>query len=222
MSSLIKHHARPETLAAYAAGALDEAMAVVIATHVDICAACRRDVGDFEAAGGLCLEGFEPVSMSEGAQDRFWARISEAPSAAPPVSTRADNDFDLAAARPLRAYLAGGLDKVDWRPVAPGLAQARLDADGYRKGVLRLLRIAPGVRMPKHTHGREELTLILRGAYEDEIGAFRAGDLADLDGETAHAPCAVGEEDCICLIATSGPLAFRGLVGRVVQPFVGL
>lgn len=218
----MKHHAKPETLAAYAAGALDEAMAVVIATHAETCAACRRTVSDFEALGGQCLERFEPVAMSDGALDRFWARVGAAPSAPPPVSTRADNDFDLAAARPIQAYLKGGLDKVAWRPVAPGMAQAVLDADGYRKGVLRLLRIAPGVRMPKHSHSGEELTLILRGAYEDEIGEFRAGDLADLDGESAHAPCAIGDEDCICLIATSGPLAFRGLVGRVVQPFVGL
>lgn len=216
------HHARAETLAAYAAGALDEAMATVLASHLEACAACRRGVRDFETLGGLQLECIDAAPMSDGALDRFWARIGGPPDAASPASTRPDNDFDIAAARPLRNYLKGGLDAVDWRPVSPGLAQCVLDAAGYRKGVLRLLKISPGTRMPKHTHGREELTLLLRGAYEDEVGTFEAGDLADLDGETTHAPLAIGDEDCVCLVATSGPLAFKGFVGRVVQPFVGL
>ena len=222
MTELLKHHARPETLAAYAAGRLDEARAVVVATHLERCAACRSAVRDFEALGGVCIEDIEPVAMSEGAIDRFWARAGAAAITAAPPSLKAHNDFNLAAARPLRSHFKGGIDSAPWKPVAPGMAQAVLEADGYRKGALRLLKISPGTRMPKHSHGAEELTLILQGAYEDELGVFRAGDLADLDGEATHSPCAIGDEDCICLIATSGPLAFKGLVGRVVQPFVGL
>jgi putative transcriptional regulator len=88
--------------------------------------------------------------------------------------------------------------------------------------VLRLLKIAPGVRIPRHTHGDEELTLILRGSYTDEVGDFRRGDLADLDEDVLHAPLATGDEPCICLIATSAPLRFKTIVGRIVQPFIGL
>lgn len=222
MTESIKHHARPETLAAYAAGALDEARAVVVATHLERCVSCRSAVRDFEALGGVCLEDIEPAVMSDGALERFWARAGAAAATAAPPSLIAHNDFSLAAARPLRTRLKGGVESVAWKSVAPGMAQAVIEADGYRKGSLRLLKISPGTRMPKHSHGAEELTLILEGAYEDELGVFRAGDLADLDGEATHSPCAIGDEDCICLIATSGPLAFKGLVGRVVQPFVGL
>lgn len=218
----IKHHPRTETLAAYSAGALDEARAVVLATHLELCADCRRAVRDFEALGGVCLETAEPAELSADALHRFWARAGAAAPDQPPASTRADNDADPGGVRPLSAYLKGGLDGVDWRPVAPGVSQHVLDAKGYRKGVLRLLKFAPGVRVPKHSHGDEELTLILRGAYADEIGEFRAGDLADLDSGHTHSPQAIGEEACVCLIATSAPLAFRNMVGRLTQPFLGL
>ena len=106
--------------------------------------------------------------------------------------------------------------------MAPGLAQSVVPAQGYRKGVLRLLKIQPGTTMPRHSHKGGELTLILRGAYEDELGKFGVGDLADLDTDHTHSPKAVGDAPCICLIATAAPLAFKTLSGRIAQPFIGL
>ncbi len=218
----IRHHPKSLTLAAYAAGNLDEARAVVIATHVLLCADCRRAVGDFESLAGACLAAVDPVAMNDSALDSFWARAGRQDRPAAPPSTRAANDFALDASHPLAAYLKDGVDAIAWRAVAPGLSQHVIPAEGYRPGVLRLLKIAPGVRIPKHTHGDEELTLILRGSYTDEVGDFAPGDLADLDGEILHAPLATGAEPCICLIATSAPLRFKTLIGRVVQPFIGL
>lgn len=218
----IRHHPKTETLAAFAAGALDEARAVVIATHLVLCAACRTAVRDFETLGGVCLESVEPAAMNEGALDRFWLRADGARAESAVISTRAANDFDPGQVKPLSAYLKGGLDAVKWRPIAPGMAQCVLNAQGYRKGVLRLLKIAPGVRLSKNTHGGEELTLILHGAYEDELGEFHPGDLADLDDEVTHSPCATGDEPCICLIAASAPLKFKGIAGKIFQPFIGL
>lgn len=217
-------HPKTETIAAYAAGRLDEARGIVIATHAARCAECRNAIRDFETLGGSCLEAMAAAPMSEVAFDSLWLRAGaqERASAPAPVSSIAANDMPVAAAYPLSHYLKDGLDGVQWRSVAPGLSQHVLPARGYRKGVLRLLKISPGFKVPRHTHGDEELTLILRGAYDDEIGRFAEGDLADLDDSTTHAPVAVGSEACICLVATSAPLVFKGLVGKVVQPFFRL
>ncbi|HBK92772.1 MAG TPA: transcriptional regulator [Parvularcula sp.] len=218
----IRHHPKDLTLAAYAAGQLDEARSVVIAAHLRLCAKCRLAVADFEAVGGACLETVEPAAMSDSALDSFWLRAGKQEAAPAPASILAANDFALDAAHPLARYLKEGVDAIAWKNVAPGLAQHVIPADGYRPGVLRLLKISPGVRIPKHTHGDEELTLILRGSYTDEVGEFRHGDLADLDEDVLHAPLATGDQPCICLIATSAPLRFRSIVGRIVQPFIGL
>lgn len=220
--SNIRHHPKDLTLAAFAAGQLDEARSVVIAAHLKLCAECRFAVADFEAVGGACLETVEPVTMSDSALDSFWLRAGRQEAARSPASTFAANDFSLDASHPLARYLKAGIDAIEWRQVAPGLSQHVIPADGYRPGVLRLLKISPGVRIPKHTHGDEELTLILRGSYTDEVGDFRQGDLADLDEDVLHSPLATGDEACICLIATSAPLRFKSIVGRIVQPFIGL
>ncbi len=222
MRTDIRHHPRTETLAAYAAGRLDEARAVVISTHLNQCGVCRAAVRDFEALGGACLEAIEPVAMNDDSMAAFWRLAGEQIAPTPGPRLPAANDVNVEAAQPLRAYLKGSLDDVPWRPFAPGVSQHILEAEGYRKGVLRLLRIQPGTRMARHTHRDEELTLILRGAYEDEVGTFRAGDLADLDDGVVHAPKAIGDEACICLVATNAPLAFTGMIGKVIQPFVRL
>lgn len=220
--STITHHPKDETLASFAAGRLDEARAVVIATHLTLCDSCRMAVRDFETLGGVILEQTEPVDLAANALETFWSRAGEAHKTVLPASVRPANDFDVAVAQPLQRYLKGGLDAVEWRSVAPGLAQHVLKAEGYRPDVLRLLRIQPGTRIPQHTHKDGEITLVLRGAYEDELGRFGPGDFADLDGDHTHTPVAVGDEECVCLIATNAPLRFKSVVAKVVQPFIGL
>ncbi|MEO0879088.1 MAG: ChrR family anti-sigma-E factor [Pseudomonadota bacterium] len=219
---LISHHPNNESLAAYAAGGMDEARAVVIATHLTLCDECAAAVRDFETVGGAVLEELEPIAMATGALADFWSRAGASDIAIGAPSTRPANDFDLTVAQPLQRYLNTNINDVTWRPVAPGLSQHVIQAEGYRPGVLRLLKIMPGTQIPKHTHKDDEYTLILRGAYEDVIGEFGPGDFADLSGEHTHAPRATGDEPCICLIATAAPLEFKTAIGKVFQPFIGL
>ena len=214
------HHPKVETLAEFAAGRLDEARSVVIATHASQCGQCSQAIADFEALGGHMLETVEPVEMAADALETILVKAGvDANIILPEAPTQ---DIRLEKRLPLSAYMKREINDVKWRPVAPGLAQSVIDAQGYRNGVLRLLKIEPGTKMPLHTHKGGELTLILRGAYEDEVGRFGVGDLADLDSEHTHSPKAVGDEPCICLIATGAPLSFKTLAGRIAQPFIGL
>lgn len=214
------HHPKIDTLADFAAGRLDEARAVVISTHVAQCAQCAEAICDFEAMGGHLLETTPPVDMAPDALEKILARADSSANVVLPHTPALDAGPEKRL--PLSAYLKGDIDDVKWRPVAPGLSQSVIEAQGYRSGVLRLLKIESGTKMPRHTHKGEELTLILRGAYEDEVGTFGVGDLADLDGDQTHTPMAIGNEPCICLIATSAPLAFKTIAGRIAQPFIGL
>ena len=209
-----RHHPRPETLADFVAGRLDEAMAVVVAAHAEVCEQCAAEIDALEAMGGVMLEATEPVAMQADALENILARAG-AIVAAPEV--------DAAAGRSsLSAYLAGDLDDVPWKWVAPGVHQHVMKAQGYRDGVLRLVKFAPGKGVPVHSHQGDELTLLMRGAYRDELGEWRAGDIADLDRDHTHEPVAFGDEPCICLIATSAPLEFKTMLGRALQPFVRL
>lgn len=220
----VNFHPTSETLATYAAGKMDEARAVVVAAHAAACSECACAIADFEYVGGLALEDVAPVAMADDALEKIFARAAGAAMVLPAHSDIAPAATAIEKLDPLRAVLPGGLDAVSWKRAAPGLSQHVIEAQGHRPGSLRLFRIAPGVTIPMHTHSDEgsELTLILRGAYRDEIGEFRAGDLADLGDNHTHSPKAIGDEDCICLIATAGPLSFKTIIGRLAQPFVGL
>ena len=87
---------------------------------------------------------------------------------------------------------------------------------------LIMLKIAPGKCLPMHSHGRSELTQILRGSYNDALGLFAPGDVADLDEEVEHQPVTAPGVPCICVSALDAPLVFSGWLARKIQRFVKL
>jgi putative transcriptional regulator len=215
------HHPGEATLLAYAAGGLGEGLSLVVASHLSFCPECRANVAAGEAVGGSLLDELAPAELDRGARDRMLALIDKAvPSPAPALPRRAPADPLVPA--PLAAYLGGGLSAIEWRILAPGLRQSELLPHDLMGGAnLRMLRIAPGKKMPRHGHTGTELTLVLRGAYTDELGRFGRGDVAETDDDIVHEPLSERAEDCICLIATEGPLKFDSLIARTVQRFTG-
>ena len=122
--------------------------------------------------------------------------------------------------RPLQPYFGKSWKALRWRWMAPGVHMIR--APRSSGDTLVLLRIAPGKSMPVHSHGGSELTQILKGAYDDELGHFGPGDMADLDSDIEHQPVTSPGVPCICVAALDGPLQFRGWLARKLQPMVGL
>ncbi len=215
----IRHHLDDATLLVYAAGSLSEGMSLLVASHIDRCAHCQERVRQAEAVGGALLEELAPVALAPDALDQVLALL-DTDAAVPQARTPRPPVLDADIPAPLAQYLKKPLDELDWRTLVPGVRQLDLRLGG--PGAARLLRIAPGLSVPHHGHRGNELTLILRGSYSDELGRFQAGDVADLDEQISHQPISDSGEDCICLIATDAPLRFSGLMGRLVQPFIGL
>ena len=84
----------------------------------------------------------------------------------------------------------------------------------------RLLYIPAGAAVPDHGHNGTELTLVLRGAFEDEVDHFGPGDIEVANEDLDHTPIADIGEDCICLAATDAPLRFNSWLPRIAQPFL--
>ena len=116
------HHPSEARLLDYASGALPEPMALLIATHLALCPACRRTVAELEAVGGALLEALPPEPVADDSLARLLARLDRLEPAAPAAPA------SLAAApilpQPLRDYV-GSLDQVAWRHFGP-VAEARL------------------------------------------------------------------------------------------------
>jgi putative transcriptional regulator len=67
-----------------------------------------------------------------------------------------------------------------------------------------------------------EMTLVLKGAFRDELARFGRGDVEIANEDLEHTPVAEEGEDCICLAATDAPLKFNALIPRIAQPFIGI
>ena len=204
-----RHHLSEPLLAAYAAGNLPEAFALVVAAHVSLCDECRARLGAHESAGGAVLETLAPAAPTEGLRSRVLAQLDVAPRSAPPAPRRS-GIFPA----PVMAALKGRPPR--WKTLGGGVRQQILQADS--QGSVRLLYIPPGVAVPDHGHGGLELTLVLQGAFRDETGAFGVGDVEVAGPELDHQPVADLGPPCICLAATDAPLRFHALIPRLLQP----
>ncbi|MFC4350545.1 ChrR family anti-sigma-E factor [Fodinicurvata halophila] len=223
------HHAPEELLFDYARGTLNAPAALVIETHLALDPESRSHVKDYDCIGGLLLEDLEPAEVSSDCFAEVMARLEQdeerSQTEAPDEDTADDEGVHDAASllpRPLRRYVGKELDGLPWRRVMSGLEEADLEAgeDEGTRWRLRLMRIAPGTSVPRHTHKGVEYTLVLQGAYNDESGRFARGDLQVADAEVDHRPTAEPGDPCLCLVLTDAPLRFTGPFGRLLNPFI--
>jgi len=214
-------HPDPEAILAYAAGTLDEASSVLVATHLALCPRCRCESARLEAVGGALTTGLEPTALSAGALEAALARLGDPEPDAPPAPAvvRYDQETCQAVPEPLRSYLGGDLSALPWRWRGFAVREMPLDIAG---GGVRasLIRVRAGAALPAHTHTGVETTLVLSGAFQDGDSRFGRGDVATATHSIDHRPVATPEAECLCFAVIDGPLRLTGPVGRLLNRFV--
>jgi putative transcriptional regulator len=216
----INFHIGDDLLLGYAAGTLDEASSLLVATHLALCPHCRARNASADAVGGYLLETLPEAPVPSGMLDSVLSRVrSETVTPAAPRLPRVESDIVIP--EPLRSYLGGDLAELNWQRMAPRVHQIQIKTrDGRAQA--RLLRFQSGVTVPAHSHGGRELTLVLGGSLCDRDAVFQRGDIAETDEHTEHQPFAGPEQDCICLAVTDAPLRFKGVFARLLQPLFGI
>lgn len=214
----IRNHPDSATLMSFAAGALAEPLAAVVAAHAAMCVSCRREIADMEMIGSALM-------LQLGAGGKLAGSVAIEPVRAlaavkAPTTMHAESGERLPS--PIARAYGLTFETIPWKRLGPGVLHHRLSLSPGAEGDLRLLKITAGRRMPEHGHGGTELTLVLDGAYGDETGTYRRGDMQDIDEDVEHTPVADAEAGCVCLIASDRPARFKGLVARLVQPWTGL
>ncbi len=205
----ITHHIPDHLLAACAAGSLPDAFAMVVASHVSMCEACRAGLEAHQLAGGIVLEETPATALSDSLKPKVMARLDQSFRPEPVYERR--GIFPA----PVNAALRGR--EPAWKKLGMGVRQSILSAD--EDGSVRLLWIPPGQHVPDHGHNGLELTLVLQGSFSDETGRYGVGDVEVGDEALKHTPVAGPDAPCICLAATDAPLRFSALVPRLLQPF---
>jgi putative transcriptional regulator len=217
----IAHHPSDDTLLALAAGGLKDGPSLVVGAHLSFCGDCRRRVNEYEALGGAVMSeaALLPVSakMRSSVMLRLGTQEGRPDGSARPRRSLPEMPAGTIIPDSLLTYGA-----KPWRFIAPGLKVSFLGESQGEEESLLLLRAAPGAVMPSHSHDATEYTCVLGGSFMEGDVRYGTGDLAQAEQDHDHGPKVDSAGPCVCLIAIEGRLRFHGLIGRLLQPFIGI
>lgn len=211
----IQHHPSEILLWEFASSSLEEAGALVIATHLSHCPACRARIREFEALGGVVLDDAPAQPLSLDA-DALLALVDDRPSGGSGFSLLSPETQKVPRADELiELYPAG-----DWRWIGPGVSYKVIDVPDRKDIRVFMLKASGGTRLPNHKHSGIEWTSVLKGAFVHALGRFGPGDFDEADSSVEHQPVVEAGAECICIVAMNGQIELQGVFGRMMQPFV--
>jgi len=82
------------------------------------------------------------------------------------------------------------------------------------------LHIDADGEVPTHTHKGFEITLLLDGSFEDDMGTYHPGDFIELNGEHNHQPKT--KEGCLCYTVADDALQFTEGFHKLFNPIGSL
>ena len=235
------HHPPDDTVLRYANGTLPEAPAIVVATHLAFCPACRHRMETYEMLGGLDAGERPPGSAvprrvvgDDGPADALTGADTGAGGGDGRLGHKGNNSShsngSSSTAQPTRPELPAGLEwpralrpytLPHWRSVASGVKLTTVSFASPDAGQLLVVHGMPGAKLPAHGHDGTEYTCVLTGSYSDSTGIFSAGDLVEANEDHEHQPIVGSDAECVCVIGIEGHLRLHG-VARLIQPFLGL
>lgn len=245
------HHPDDFALLDYAAGSLGVAQALAVSVHLGYCRHCQEQLRKLNALGGVLLAEGSSASLGETSADEVRGlersnefeksgEFEQDPVSSTNSSTDTDGGFEALMARiqasperqeqrpkagfhnPLDRYLPAPLGDLKWQQQTREIAKFDLsniiNVEGAR---VALQKIKAGAKVPVHTHRGNELTVVLKGGFSDELGVYHSGDFIARDPSHHHSPTALQNEDCICLTVLDAPMRFTGPFMRLLNPLMG-
>jgi hypothetical protein len=171
----------------YALEALSPEEMTEMRSHIASCADCQEE-----------LKIVRPVIDAFAAWPTDVVRPSPSASLWDQVARRVSEE---SGDEPL-PRLRGEWSEPDWEEVAPGIACKLLATDNERTRVSMLVRLAPGIEYPPHTHaGVEELHLLEGELWIDDRKLY-PGDYSRAEPGTGDKRV-WSETGCTCVLITS-------------------
>jgi putative transcriptional regulator len=212
----IQHHPPEPLLTAYSAGTLDLGQHVAIATHAFHCGYCRRWIRAMEHVGGAMLEDLPRSPMADSALEIALMRL-DAPATSSKVVASLPDCLKNIPGLPdfVRRYPAG-----EWQWIAPRLYMRSIPVKEPTRTRVFLLKAGAAMQLLRHAHSGLEMTCVLTGSFSHDGLHYGPGDFDLGDPDIEHEISIGTGEECICLVAMQGELRLKGLLGRLMQPFV--
>ncbi|WP_413284284.1 ChrR family anti-sigma-E factor [Vibrio sp. MA40-2] len=243
---MINHHPTDAVLKEFVAGNLQPSVAVIVASHVEMCPKCQNLVHQFTEMAAIqefgATDGFDSETdfdlVADAAETTMLTRL-QVDEANQFVNTQADDvSIDM-----INAITDLPVQREDVLPKTV----PQIDVDGTRISLpnavksialkewqglgkiararmnfddderrMSLLHIAKGGNVPQHTHKGFEITLLLQGSFSDNMGTYNTGDFMWLDGSHTHNP--ITSEGCVCLTVSSDAIHFTQGMSKLLNP----
>ena len=217
---MVKYHPDTRYLTDYVAGSLPESQALCVAAHLHYCPACRVKVGELTELGTALFVEQLPVATSTDSFERTMAMIDAGAGSRKHVQAKpkpSGKDDGMPAV--IRKLTRGNLESLSWRNIGKAFRYANIRM-GDTTRETSLMHIRAGGKLPKHHHGGDEITVVLKGSFSDQEDRYHVGDyIVRTSGET-HTPVASQDEDCLCLATLDAPIVMNNWFYRLLVPFL--
>jgi len=226
---MIKHHPDTAVLKQFVAGELPLSVSLIVSSHIELCQHCQAQVSALTeqfAAATFNDEVLNPVPIhhsnrfetSDFNSDESLAMIDDITTLEAELDTellpKTVTEIEVSGRRLALPRALKSIALKEWSGLGK-LSRSRLDIED---GNLRasLLHINKGGSVPTHTHKGFEITLLLQGSFEDDMGRYQAGDFIWLDGNHTHSP--ITQEGCVCYTVSSGAIRFTQGMSQILNP----
>lgn len=185
MSASGKRCDQAELACAYALNALPASEVPAVEAHIALCSECQREMESLRpVVDSFVSWPTDVLRPSASLWDRLAHRIAEE-TGGEPVLAAPEN-----------------WSEPEWEEVAPGISCKLLATDTEQARVSMLVRLAPGVDYPPHTHaGVEELHLLDGELWIDDRKLY-PGDYNRAEPGTGDQRV-WSETGCTCVLITS-------------------
>ena len=239
---MIKHHPSSKLLAGYAAGELPASIAIGVSIHSHMCPQCSGEIEKITKQMSEQLFNAEITTKSvyedeqfdtslfnisdnhvnnEAVMDMEFGNMIAAITADDEISEQSMVRNTSISVRGKCFELPTALNNVrmsNWLNIGK-LSRSSLNLD---EGAIHshLLHIDADGEVPTHTHKGFEITLLLDGSFEDEMGTYHPGDFIELNGEHNHQPRT--KEGCLCYTVADDALQFTEGFHKLFNPIGSL
>lgn len=221
MITEVKMHPSAELLSQFVQGELATGKSVVVSAHMELCKSCCVKANELQSLAVSAWvdpgSALQPEQSSEADYSKLIASIVESPQ------TKSETSEDLVAVDidvlnrsiKLPKVLAKAVSQgLKWKKVVGGISEAQLFIDNETQ--CEFIYMAPGCKVPAHTHQGSESTLVLDGSFEDELGEYQASDFIIRDAQHNHQPRS--KDGCLCFAVLDSPLKFTQGLARLMNP----
>lgn len=214
MSAQETYHA---LLMEYASGCLDEAQALIVATHMSLSPYARKIVAEYESIGGSMLKDCcAPVAMKSDALKCVMDKIERA--AAPVKSCTEKLQCKGKDYGNMPMCLESYMETRTWKSDGTGRQSIHVKTTcrGYSA---QLMKMKPDLPVDPPKHDKNELTVVLEGTFTDGAMLYKRGDLIIIEKDSPVRLRTDAQQGAICFVVHPTSSRLRNALNALFAPF---